>query len=78
MFDYTICNCADDAIFKNQCQAIEQKIPTLKKKPLLIDVDGTSIQEYGLPMGKICVKNDQQVDALYVQSDFDLRQYFKK
>ena len=63
-------------MFKKQCRAIEEKVPMLKKKPLLIDVDGTSIQEYTHPMGKICVKNDQQVDALYVQSDFDLRQYF--
>ena len=76
MFDYTICNYADDTMFKRQCQAIEQKFPILSKKSLLVDVDVTSIQEYVHPMGKIYVKNDQQVDALYVQSDFDLKQYF--
>ena len=76
MFNYTICNCADDILFKKQCQAIEQKFPKLNKKILLIDVDGTSIQEYEHSMGKIRVTNDQQVDALYVQSDFDLKQYF--
>ena len=35
------------------------------------------IQEYQHPMGKIFVINDHQVDALYVQSDFDLKRYFK-
>jgi hypothetical protein len=76
IFDYTICNCADTLLFKKQCIAIEQGIMLLTKEPLLEDVDGSLVQKYYCPQGNIVVKNDQQVDVLYVQSDFDLRVYF--
>lgn len=48
------------------------------KHPLLQDVDGTLIQKYEHQKGKILVKNDEQVDALYVESDFELTSYFTK
>ena len=77
MFDYTICNCADKALFEKQCRAIEQNVPQLQKLNLLQDVDGTLIQKYRHQKGNVVVKNDRQVDALYVQSDFDLNPYFE-
>lgn len=78
MFDYTICNCADRALFEKQCRAIERNIISLQKDNLLEDVDGTLVQKYQHQKGSIMVKNDQQVDALYVQSDFDLSPYFQQ
>ena len=76
MFDYTVCTQADVALFRKQCAAIEKNIPNLEKQDLLEDVDGTLSQRYDHPKGSIVVKNDMQVDALYVTADFDLLPYF--
>jgi len=77
MFEYNICNQADEEIFRAQCKAIEANVPGLHIKDLLDDVDGTLVQKYDHAKGIIIVKNDLQVDALYVLSDFDLTPYFK-
>ena len=76
MFEYNICNQADAKLFKRQCRALESNIPNLQVSDLLEDVDGTLIQTYHHHNGTIKVKNDMQVDALYVTSDFDLTPYF--
>ena len=76
MFDYNVCNQADQELFYKQCAAIEKNIPNLQKHEVLEDVDGTLFQRYSHERGVILVKNDIQVDALYVTSDFDLLPYF--
>ncbi len=76
MFSYTICNRADMALFFEQCRALEKAIPELQKKDLLHDVDDTITQIYNHPKGTVIVKSDTQVDALYVDSEFDLMVYF--
>ena len=76
MYNYTICNQADSELFRRQCEALRRKIDGLKEKSYLEDVDGTITQVYLHPLGKVTVKNDCQVDALYVVSDFDLMPYF--
>ena len=77
MFDYTICNQADISLFHRQCQALEKNVPGLRKESLLDCPDGALIQKYEHELGTVTVKNDIQVDALYVISDFDLLPYFK-
>ncbi len=77
MYNYTICNQADASLFYRQCKALEDRIDGLQEKRFLEDVDGTAIREYTHPNGSVVVKNDCQVDALYVSSDFDLRRYFE-
>lgn len=77
MFDYTICSVADEELFHEQCRAFEKTIPLLRQQKLLEDVDGSLIQRYEHPKGNIVVRNDVQVDALYVTSDFDLLPFFK-
>lgn len=76
MFDYNICTVADRELFYKQCKAIEKNIPNLTKDEILEDVDGTLTQIYSHSNGKITVKNDEPVGALYVRSDFDLLPYF--
>lgn len=76
MFEYNICNQADVKLFYAQCRAIEEHISGLSKGTLLDDVDGTLVQHYDHSKGVITVKNDLQVDALYVLADFDLLPYF--
>ena len=78
MFDYTICNQADASLFKKQCAALEANIYGLINDGFLNSPDGTLIQKYKHELGAIMVKNDTQVDALYVVSDFDLLPFFKK
>jgi hypothetical protein len=76
MFDYTICNQTDETLFKKQCTALEKNIPGLVADKLLESPDGTLIQQYKHKKGFVAVKNDTQVDALYIISDFDLLPYF--
>lgn len=76
MFHYSICSVADDVLFYRQCKALERHIPGLYKAELLEDVDGTLVQIYQHFHGKLIVKNDIQVDALYIDSEFDIDSYF--
>ncbi len=77
MFEYNICNQADEELFYKQCAAIENSIPALSKLSLQEDVDGTMVQKYESCLGTITVRNDVQVDALYVLSEFDLLPFFQ-
>lgn len=72
MFSYNIAKNADKKAFANTCALIESKIKGIKREPPLEDVDGTQIQIYNAPDGKIKVVNDYEVDAVYVDSDVNL------
>lgn len=76
MFEYNICNQADDAIFEKQCIALEKHIPGIVKGELLIDVDGSKIQQYERNGASILVYNDWDVGAVYVKSDIELESFF--
>lgn len=72
MFSYNISKNADQKAFINTCALIESNIKDIKKEKLLEDVDGTQIQIYNTPEGKIKVFNDYEVGAVYVDSEKDL------
>lgn len=55
------------------CSLIEAKLQDLCKEKLLEDVDGTQIQIYTAAGGRIKVYNDDEVDAVYIDSDIDLK-----
>lgn len=76
MYTYNISKKADQIAFKHACNLIENQIEKLKKEKLLTDVDGTEIQIYSAPDGKIKVFNDYEVDAVYVDSEVDLSSIF--
>lgn len=77
MFHYTICNMPDEEIFNKQCLALEKKVPSLIKKDLLEDVDGSLTQIYEKGGRKIIVHNSEYVGALYIDSEIELEQFFK-
>lgn len=77
MFEYNICNQADEALFERQCTALESKIAGLREVAYLEDVDGSLTRVYQHPRGVVRVKNDTQVDAVYVIAEFDLLPYFR-
>ncbi len=72
MYSYNIAKNADKKAFNHACTLIETKIKDIKKEKLLEDVDGTQIQIYNAPGGKIKVFNDYEVDAVYIDSEVDL------
>lgn len=74
MFSYNIAKNADQKAFFNTCNLIEAKIKDIKKEKLLEDVDGTQIQIFNTPEGKIKVFNDYEVDAVYIDSEKDLNE----
>ena len=78
MFHYNICTVADDDIFKKQCNALETHIPNIKKGDFLEDVDGSVTQIYNFGDNKISVHKSNYIDAVYVDSEIELKQYFQK
>jgi len=76
IFTYNICNIPDEDLFNKQCGALEKNIKDLKKDKLLIDVDESKIQIYYYDNKKIKVVNDYYVNALYIESEVELKQFF--
>lgn len=72
MYSYNISKSADKKAFDNICALIEAKVKGFTKEKVLVDVDGTQIQIYNTPDGKITVYNDYEVDAVYIDSDAEL------
>lgn len=73
LYSYTTSLTANNKDFKKVCSQIEEKITGIKKDKLLTDVDGSAIQRYSLGSKEIIVQNDYEVDAVYVDSDIDLK-----
>ena len=71
-YDYTIYPENSSAIFKETCELIEKKYPLLSKDELLVDVDGSTIQIFGVEPKEIIVYDDYDIGAVYVKSDIDL------
>ncbi|CAI3206231.1 MULTISPECIES: hypothetical protein [Clostridium] len=76
MYEYNICNQADEEIFLKQCNALENKIPNIKKDKLLIDVDESKIQKYLLDGKEIKVYNSNYINEVFIRSEVELEQYF--
>lgn len=77
MYEYNICNQADEEIFKKQCKVLEDKIPNLEKHELLMDVDGSKIQGYTLDDKEIKIYNSYYIGEVFIKSQIELTQYFK-
>lgn len=76
MFTYNVYREASNSEFIKACKRIEAIIAGIKRKPILIDVDGTTIQLYDYEGKEIKVMNDYEVDAVYVDSEIDLNRIF--
>lgn len=77
MYEYYICDTADDEIFRKQCASIEKNIAPLKKEKLLEDVDGSLIQIYDYKGTEIKVCSDHFFDEVCVRSGIELQQFFQ-
>lgn len=77
MFEYSICNQADEEIFKRQCNELEKKFSELLVKDnFLTDVDGSKIQTYTLNGKKVKVVMSNYENEVYIYSEIDLKEYF--
>ena len=75
MYKYVINPQVNKELFYKQCERLEKKMSVITKKRVLEDVDCALIQIYQHPRGEIDVYNDEQLDELYLRSEFDLRPY---
>ena len=73
MFSYTVEKSASKQSFEMVCRLIESHFIGIVKEKLLEDVDGTAIQSYYFDGKTIKVCNDFEVDAVYVDSEIELR-----
>lgn len=73
MYSYNIAKNADKKAFDRACVLIEMNVKDAEKGKLLEDVDGTLIQIYNALGRKIKVYNDTEVDAVYIDSEVDLK-----
>ena len=62
----------DQKAFKSICKLIERHFSNATKEQLLIDVDGSTIQNYYYLGKKIRVLDDYDVGAVWVDSEVDL------
>ena len=77
MFRYSICSEADEDIFIRQCNALEKNISNIIKKEKITDVDDSVMHIYNLDDKKITVCNSYYLNEVYVESEVDLKPYFK-
>jgi len=76
MYSYTVSKTANNKEFLKACHLIESNFKGISKKNVLIDVDGSAIQVYHKNDSKIKVYNDYEVDAVYVDSEIELKNIF--
>lgn len=78
MFNYTICDAPDREVFRQQCLALEKHIPGIIRRDFLHDVDDSYTQVYEKDGAKILVHNSYYEGELYVESEIELTQFFKR
>lgn len=78
MFEYTICNQANEGVFYKQCEALEKNVTNIQKGNLIQDVDSSLLQYYDYNGKKVIVYNDKDIGAVYVKSEIDLLPFFRK
>lgn len=75
-YDYTIFPDNSAKKFKETCRKVEHNYANAIHKNLLVDVDGTTIQEYIINNKSVVVYDDYDVGAVFVKSEIDLDKLF--
>ena len=76
VYEYNICNVADENIYRQQCKALEKAMPDLIRVRELEDVDGGRYMKYSYKSNDITVKNSVYLDGVYVISQIPLEPFF--
>ena len=77
MYHYQIYEFLDESIFHRQCAALEKHIPGLKKLEPIAE-NGSLTQIYQKGTAKISVHCNREIQAVYIKSELDLREFFPK
>ncbi|MBR2041524.1 MAG: hypothetical protein IJ945_04050 [Oscillospiraceae bacterium] len=77
-YSYNINPEANEKSFVDSCILIEKNLQGAKKENLIVDIDGSLIQKYHIEGKEIVVYDDYYVDAVYVDSNINLDDIFKK
>lgn len=75
-YDYTVLPDNSTKVFKETCNTIKNKFANIISKDLLVDVDGTTIQEYIVDDKSIVIYDDYDVGAVYVKSQINLNNLY--
>ena len=76
MYEYNICDTADESIYRDQCKTLEKAMPELLHVRELEDVDGGLYMKYRYKSNDIMVKNSVYLDGVYVISEIPLEPFF--
>jgi len=68
MFDYTVAKENSPKVFKEACRIISSSRPDYTAHPLLIDVDGSTIQVFEKGAKDIRVYDDYDIGAVFIIS----------
>ena len=71
-YNYLVNNEPDNESFEQACEQFEKTFPHAQKPKMLIDVDGTMIQEYVTDDGQAKVINDIFGGYVALVSDFEI------
>lgn len=75
MFSYNIYPEVNEKEFYKACEKIEKELVNVVKEDILEDVDCSLIQIYRTPSGDIKIFNDYEVDAVYIDSQVELKSF---
>ncbi len=77
-FHYRIYRDNSPEIFKKHTRIIQNAFPDFDKRELLIDVDGSTYQEFEKDGKEIVLFDDYDIGAVFVDSDVDMSKIYKK
>ena len=75
MFSYNVYPEVNEKKFYEACKKIENELVNIVKEDILEDVDSSLIQIYKTPAGEIKVFNDYEVDAVYIDSQVEIKSF---
>lgn len=71
-YEYNVYLDNSPGVFKNTCKKISSFLQGLIAEPLLVDVDGTTIQVFKKESKEIVVYDDYDLGVVFVKSDINL------
>ncbi len=71
-YDYTISSDNSPQIFNDTCKKIGDNYSNAIRKKMLVDVDGTTIQEFLIDGKRTIVYDDYDIGIVFVQSEVNL------
>ena len=75
MYSYTISNEANQKLFEQTCNKLEELYPEITFVKQIVDVDGSVVSVYSLDGREVVVENDYEIYAVYIDSQIELTRW---